>query len=143
MCARTVLGWILSWTLLIGIAGPLFGTCTQGDDTPWLVGLFVYAPVGLIGLAIAAAGAKSGWLYSLLAIPHLATLILGVQFIPSYFSQTTMRSIHVCSVREGGDLGASASIAQQFWAPSWFGILLVVVCVVFLYWRKNHADRCS
>jgi hypothetical protein len=141
MHTRTVLGWILSWALLVGIAGPLFGTCTQGDDSPWFAGLFVYAPVGLAGLAIAAAGAKSGRPYSLLAVPHCATLILGIQFIPTYFSQTTIRGIHVCSVREGHSFDASASIAQQLWAPTWFGVLFVVAYVVFLYWRKNHVDH--
>jgi hypothetical protein len=138
MHMRAVLGWILSLALLVGIAGPLFGTCTQGDDSPWSAGLFVYAPVGLVGLVVAAADAKSGRLYGLLAVPHFATLILGIQFIPAYFLQTTIRGIHVCSVREGHGFDASASIAQQLWAPLWFGILLVVAYVVFLYWRGHY-----
>lgn len=141
MRARTIFGWVLSLALLIGIAGPLFGTCTQGDDDPWLAGLFVLAPIGLVGLAVAAAGSKLGRPYSLLAVPHVATLILGAQFIPTYFSQTTIRGIHVCSVREGSGFDIPASIAQQLWAPSWLGILLVLVYVVFLYWRKNHVGH--
>lgn len=141
MRTRTVFGWFLSLALLIGIAGPLFGTCTQGDDDPWLAGLFVLAPVGLVGLAIAATGAKLGRFYSLLAIPHVATLLLGGLFIPTYFLHTTIRGLHVCSVREGGGFDTPASIAQQLWAPLWFCILLVVAYVVSLYWRKNHVGR--
>lgn len=140
MHARTVFGWILSLSLFIGIAGPLFGTCTQGDDDPWLASLFVLAPVGLAGLVMAASGAKSGRRYSLFAIPHIATLMLGGQLIPIYFSQTTIKGIHVCAVREGG-FEYSASLAQQLWAPSWFIVLLVLVYVILLFWHSGHAAR--
>jgi hypothetical protein len=141
MRARTVFGWVLSLALLIGIAGPLFGTCTQGDDDPWLAGLFVFAPLGLAGLAMAASGARLGRRYSLFAIPHIATLMLGAQFIPSYFSQTTIKGVHVCSVRAGGGFEDPASLAQQLWAPSWFMVSLVLVYVVFLFWRSGHVTR--
>jgi hypothetical protein len=141
MRTSAILGWALSFALLVGIAGPLFGTCTQGDDDGWLVGLLIFAPLGLSGLALAAKGAKLGPHYSWLALPHLATLVLGSQLIPLYFLKTTIGGLHVCSVREGGDFGSSPSLPQLLWAPAWLVILLTLAFVIFLYWRKDNATQ--
>ena len=141
MRASTIFGWLLSLALLVGIAGPYFGTCTQGDDDSWLAGLLVFAPIGLIGLMFAAKGAKLGPRYTWLALPHLATVAIGVQLIPSYFMQTTIGGIHVCSVRDGGGFNEAPSLLQQVWAPAWLAILFIIVYVVLLYWQKYFAVR--
>lgn len=141
MRTSAVFGWVLSLALLVGIAGPLFGTCTQGNDDGWLAGLLVFAPIGLVGLAFAAKGAKLGPRYSWLAAPHVATLILGGQLIPLYFSKTTIGGFHVCSAREDCGITDTPSLLQQLWAPAWLVILLILGYVVFLYWRKDGAFR--
>ena len=139
MRTSAIFGWVLSLALLVGIAGPLLGTCTQGDDDGWLAGLLVFAPIGLIGLAFAAKGAELGPRFSCLAMPHVVTLILGGQLIPTYFSKTTLGGQHVCSVREGGGFDGVPSLIQQLWAPAWLAILVALGYVVLLYWRKGQA----
>ncbi len=136
MRTLTFFGWLLSWALLVGIAGPLVGTCTQGDDGPWVGGLIAFAPVGLLGLALAGIASPRGRRYRWLAAPHVVTALLGVYLIPTYFLQTTVHGRHVCEVRDGNSFDPAASFAQQLWAPAWLAILLVLAYVVFRYWRK-------
>jgi hypothetical protein len=67
--------------------------------------------------------------------------MLGAQLIPSYFSQTTIKGFHVCSVHEGGGFEAPASLAQQLWAPSWLMVSLVQVYLILLFWSSAHGAR--
>ena len=126
MRATAIFGWFLSFALVLGIAGPLFGTCTQGDDSPWRAGLLVFAPVGLVGLALVATGTAFGVRYLWFAFPHVLTVALGLYLVPVYFSGTTLGGQHVCSVREGSRFGEAPSLLQQAWAPAWLSILLVL-----------------
>lgn len=135
-----IIGWLLTLALSIGIAGPLFGTCTQGDDKPWISSVIFFAPIGLIGLALAAVGAKLGRWFCWLAIPHILTVALGCYLIPRYFIYTTLGGQNVCFVREGSNADLSASLLQRLWAPAWFIMLALLVWVIVSYWRGYNGD---
>jgi len=136
MRTLAVFGWLFSLGLLMGIAGPLFGTCTQGDDGPWIASLTFYAPIGLFGLLLAWRGAQAGRHFCWLAAPHILTLALGSYFVPLYL-QTTFGGQDVCSVREGGSYGITVTVLQRAWAPSWFCLLVALVWVFSRYWLAD------
>src|SRR5437868_11338915 len=123
MRALATFGWLFSLGLLVGIAAPLFGTCIQGDDGPWMASLIVYAPVGLLGLIVAWRAPQAGRQFCWLAAPHILTIALGCYFVPFYSLKTTFGGLDVCSAREGGFYGVPTTVLQRLWAPSWFCFL--------------------
>ena len=137
MRAAAIIGWLVSLGLLLGAAGPLFGTCTQGADGPWIASLIFYGPIGIAGLAIAYFGAPLGRQYLWLAAPHILTFALLVYFIPLYLTNTTISGIPVCNVREGHGIGEPASMLQRLWAPVWVLFTLGLLGVVWQYWRSK------
>ena len=140
MRTLAVFGWLLSLGLLMGIAGPLFGTCTQGSDDPWTASLIFYAPIGLFGLLLAWRGSPTGHHFCWLAAPHILTLALGSYFVPVYL-QTTFGDQDVCSVREGASYGITVTALQRAWAPSWFCFLVALVWVFSRYWLANSGKN--
>ena len=133
-----MVGWLLSLGLLLGVAGPLFGTCTQGSDDPWIASLIVYAPIGIVGVVLAAWTARIGRSFYWLATPHVLTLGLGVYLVPFYFWFTTIGGIDVCSAREGTSFDIAPTLVQRLWAPTWLVLLVILVMVVNSYWRANR-----
>jgi hypothetical protein len=135
MRTRAFVGWFISLSLTVGIAGPLFGTCTQGSDDPWMAGLFFFGSIGLIGLLVAWTGAPAGQRYLWFATPHIITLGLMVYLVPNYLMQTTFGDSDVCSVREGVSYEMPVSMLQRLWAPAWLIIAIVLILIILQYWR--------
>jgi hypothetical protein len=135
----TVIGWLISYFLLIGIAGPIFSTCTQYDSDAWLASLISYGPIGIIGLLILVFGRKLSRVFCFFALPHILTIGLAVKFIPFYFLETTVKGLHVCTAREGwpeSDI-MSTPLWQKLWAPIWTVYILCLIGVFILHWFSH------
>ena len=134
----TIIGWVLSYFLLLGMAGPIFSTCTQYDSDAWLASLITYSPIGILGLLILFFSRKGSKLFCFFDLPHLITIILACKFIPFYFIKTTMNGLHVCTAREGWLVSdfMVTPLWQRLWAPVWVIYIFCLIAVVTLNWSS-------
>jgi glucan phosphoethanolaminetransferase (alkaline phosphatase superfamily) len=133
-----IVGWVLSYALLNGLIGPFWGTCTQGDDSPWVIGLIFDVPITAISFLLVAYGISAGRKLLCLAIPHVLTIIAAAYVLPFYFLNTTVKGIDVCSARESLPYDVPTTVMQRLWAPVFF-MLLLTVCLLF--WKQWQAEN--
>jgi len=131
------IGWIISYALLYGLIGPFFGTCTQGSDDPWIIGLIIAVPLTAISLPMIACGVSAGRKMLWLTVSHVFSLLIAAYVLPFYFLKTTIKGIDVCSAREGLPYNVPTTLWQRLWAPTYVFLILSLCLLFWRQWRRT------
>lgn len=123
------LGWFFTFAIIP--AALAFGTCNQGDDSPWLVSLLFYCPIAVLGSVLLWRGAS--WILAdyLIVLPHLGTGLLLWHILPPYWERCTFGGQHICAGMSADYGEIKASWGHPFWAPILTAIFLFVIFVAF------------
>jgi hypothetical protein len=127
-------GWVLSYFILWVLIP--FGTCTQGDDDPWLASFF-YSAVPLLGLVLILISSIK-IRESRMGLTHVLTLLLIVFSTPSYWIRVTFQGQHICT---GFDNNCINTFEPEFWHRMWapyVTILGLIFLFIGIVYYKNH-----
>jgi hypothetical protein len=139
------IGWVLSYFQIVVLIP--FGSCTQGDDDPWLASLY-YAVVPVIGFILIIATSKGIRKSSLMGIPHIFTLFLIFWNTPSYWIRCTFQGQHICAGFSNDYInGFQPVLWHRFWAPivTMLGFTCVVLGFIYFknYIKEYRTSHCS
>ncbi len=136
-----ITGWVLSYTLLLGVVGAEMGTCTMGDDDRWKVGLILFAPTTIISFLLLYFGLSSSKISKWFSIPHILTLLLSAIIIPKFLWRSTVLGWHLCGAWHHDYIGAFEP--TPFWHRIWAIVFIILVInmsyIIFKYWKKPNA----
>ena len=127
-------GWVLSYFMLWVLIP--FGTCTQGDDDPWLASFF-YSVVPLIGLVLILISSIK-IRESRMGLTHVLTLLLIVFNTPSYWISVTFKGQHICAGFDSYYINSfEPALWHRLWAPyvTILGLAFIVMGITFF---KNY-----
>ena len=135
-----IAGWLLTyllpWTLLA------HGTVNNGDDTPWILSLFCFAPVVAVGLVLLARRWGNLWSSRWLGLSHISTLVLAARVLPDYWRRVTLGGDHIAAGFSADYVHAfQPSFWHSFWAPVMTLLVLGVLFFNVLSWVPRHEHQ--
>jgi hypothetical protein len=134
------IAWLLTYSLPIAIIA--FGTLNQGDDGPWSMSLFVFAPLALIGSVILLLRLRRIYEYSWMGVFHIITAILAFRILPAYWTNATIGGDHIGAGFDQDYIGVfEASRWHFWWAPTMTVISAFVVILAFIAITMNSAQQ--
>ena len=134
------IGWMLTYFLPLGLIA--FGTVNQGDDGPWMVALFFFAPLALIGGLILSLRFRSlsknwGW-----AVVHFLTLFLCIRILPDYWIKVTLSGDHIAAGFSSDYIGVFSAAHWHFWwAPLMTSLSVFVLLLVGFTIYQTRAQQ--
>ena len=120
------LAWLLTYALPIALIA--FGSVTQGDDGPWTLSLFVFAPVASVGAVTLLLRRDRIYDYRWMGMIHILTAILAIRILPGYWSRVTIRRDHIGAGFDQSYVGVLEAASWHFWwAPVMTGLSVAIV----------------
>lgn len=136
---QRIVGWwltyLLPWALLA------HGTVNNGDDTPWILSLFCFAPIVVLGFVLLTRRWRALWSGRWFGLPHIGTFVLAARVLPIYWQRVTISGGHIGAVVDAEYGSMQPAPWHAFWAPVMTVLVFFAMLFNILSWIPRKKIR--